>query len=349
MKYIKSFNESSLTYNQTKQNIEDILLPISDLGYDIDVNLEKGDVNKFYVRVVSYTDTALEWSNEIEEEFDRLELFVKSNDFDITEVLYVLEEKDGRVFNRSNRIGSSYGVFKERVKSHDTNKIVNLLFVLEQMDYSKRKYQHLRNRKEYESVTFDLGYQKFDDIMESLNIWHDALLSSIDAEEVDIFESFNLIKDDYVDKMDIDYLFNNIEFINSLSSLGLKKTEVKNSDDYQTFLNKPCKYMFIYDNQSNELENPEYLIFQVWNETLEKWDDAKLYKVKEDVKRFYDKLTSRTIEIIDGDENFIYSTSNGSEWLLQNIESENDVYKRNFRKEELQELLNKRNVKVSIV
>ena len=53
--------------------------------------------------------------------------------------------------------------------------------------------------------------------MESLNIWHDALLNSIDAEEVNIFDTLKLPTDEYMDKLDIDYLSNNIEFINSLS------------------------------------------------------------------------------------------------------------------------------------
>jgi hypothetical protein len=75
----------------------------------------------------------------------------------------------------------------------------------------------------------------------------------------------------------------------------------------------------------------------------------KLYKINDDVKKFYDKLTSRTIEITDADQNYIYQTSNGNEWVLQNADKENDVYKRTFRKEELQELLKDKNVTVNIL
>lgn len=211
--------------------------------------------------------------------------------------------------------------------------------------------KYLKNYdKHKESLQIDLEYQKVDDIMESLNIWHDALLSSIDAEEVNIFEELKLPTNEYIDKLDIDFLSNNIEFINSLSSLGLKKSEIKNSDDFQTFLNKPCKFMFIYDVNANELQNPEYLLFQVWNETIYKWTDAKLYKINKDVKKFYDKLTSRTIEILDGDENYIYQTSNGSnEWTLQNVDKVNDIYRKVFRKEELESFLKDRKVLVNIV
>ena len=211
--------------------------------------------------------------------------------------------------------------------------------------------KYIKNYKDHkESLQIDLEYQDVDDIMESLNIWHDALLSSIDADEVNIFEELKLPTDEFIDKLDIDFLSSNIEFINSLSSLGLKKSEVKNSDDFQTFLNKPCKFMFIFDVNANELQNPDYLLFQIWNETTDKWTDTKLYKVNEDVKKFYDKLTSRTIEILDGDENYIYQTSNGSnEWNLQNIEKVNDIYKKVFRKEELESFLDERKVKVNIV
>jgi hypothetical protein len=107
--------------------------------------------------------------------------------------------------------------------------------------------------------------------------------------------------------------------------------------------------MFIYDISSNELENPLYITFQVWNETNKEWEDVKLFKINGDVKKFYDKLSSKTIEVTDGDENYIYITSDGNTWELQNLDKENDVYKRFFRKDELQSLLNDRKVTVSII
>jgi hypothetical protein len=211
------------------------------------------------------------------------------------------------------------------------------------MKYLK-KYQIFK-----ESILIDLGVQNIQDLLESLNIWTDALLNAIDAEEVDIFDTFKLPNDMFSDKLDLDYLNDNIEFINSLSSIALKKSEVKNSEDFQTFLNKPCKFMFLFDINSNELENPQFLLFQTWNETSKNWEDVKSYKVKDDVKRFYDKLTSRTIEIVDADQNYIYQTSNGNEWVLQNSDQENDIYKRVFRKEELQDLLKAKSIKINVI
>jgi len=167
-----------------------------------------------------------------------------------------------------------------------------------------------------ESLHIDLTFNQVD-LMESLNIWHDVLLTAISAEQVDLFDTIKLPQE-FQNKQDIEILSNNIEFVNSLSSIGLKKSQVQNTDDFETFVNKPCRFMFIYDLNSNELENPEYILFQTWNETLKKWDEVKLFKVKDDIKKFYDKLTSRTIEIIDGDENYIYTTSNGNDWNLKN-------------------------------
>lgn len=206
----------------------------------------------------------------------------------------------------------------------------------------------IKSYKKYkESLVIDLTFQSVD-LMESLNIWHDVLLNSINAEEVDIFDTLKL-PNDLKSNLDLDFLFNNVEFINSLSSLALKKSQLEDTETYQTFLNKPCKFMFIYGQEQNELENPLYIIFQVWNNSLKKWDDSKLYKVNSDVKKFYDKLSSKTIEIVDGDENYIYTTSNGSDWELQNSDKENDTYKKVFRKEELQSLLDDRNIQLNII
>ena len=200
-----------------------------------------------------------------------------------------------------------------------------------------------------ESLIIDLSFQGIEDLLESLTVWHDALLSAVGAEEVNIFDTLKLPQDDFSDKLDLDSIGDNVEFINSLSSIALKKSPIQNSDDFQTFLNKPCRFMFLYDINSNELENPVYIMMQVYNDTLSSWDTLKIYKIQDDVKKFYDKLTSRTIEIVDGDQNFIYTTSNGNEWVLQNKDVENDVYRQTFRKEELEDLVKDRKIKINVI
>jgi len=187
------------------------------------------------------------------------------------------------------------------------------------------------------------------DIMESLKMWHDIILTSIGAQVVDIFDELKISREEFSDKLDIEILKDDVEFFNSLSSLGLRKSAVQKSDDFETFVNKPCKFMMIYEFDSNDLENPKYILFQVFNLTLKKWDNAKLYKTTEDIKKFYDKLSSKTIEIFDDGINYINTTSNGNDWELQNLESENKVYQRFFRKEELQSLVDSKNITINIV
>lgn len=207
----------------------------------------------------------------------------------------------------------------------------------------------LKNYKDYkESLLIDLSLYMVD-IDESLSIDSDILLSSISATEIDIFETFNLPEDDYINKLDLEYLSDNIEFINSLSSIGLKSSSIQNSSDYESFINKPCRFMFIYNVESNELENPNYLLIQSWNESLKKWDDSKLYKVNDDIKKFYDKLSSKVIEVDDNGEKYIYNTSNGNEWILQNVEKENDIFKKYLRKEDFENLINDRGVKIKVI
>jgi hypothetical protein len=200
-----------------------------------------------------------------------------------------------------------------------------------------------------ESLVIDLNFQNIEDLLESLSVWHDALLSAVGAEEVNIFDTLKLRQDEFSDNLDLESLGDNVEFINSLSSIALKKSPIQNSDDFQTFLNKPCRFMFLYDINSNELENPIYIMMQIYNDTLGSWTNSKIYKIQDDVKKFYDKLTSRTIEIVDGDQNFIYSTSNGNEWLLQNKDVENDIYRQNFRKEELEDLIRDKKIKINVI
>ena len=205
----------------------------------------------------------------------------------------------------------------------------------------------LKNYKSYKEYVILQSY--IFDIDESLSISNDILLLSIKANEIDMFDTFKLPKDFYNGRLSLDFLSNNIEFINSLTSIALKKSQVNTSDDFQCFINKDCKWMFIYNIESNELENPVFILFQSWNETLKEWTDVKLYKINENIQRFYDKLSGKTIEILDGDDNYIYKTTNKNEWTLQNIEKENDTYKRYFRSDELESLLSDRKVIVNII
>jgi len=207
----------------------------------------------------------------------------------------------------------------------------------------------LKNFKKYqESIKIEFGIINID-INESLGLLYDNILKSIGAEESDIFDTFHLPKDDFADKMNLDLLTTNTEFINSLSSIGLKKSNITNSEDFETFFKKPCRFMMIYRVEANELENPNYIMFQPWSETLDKWEDCKLYKVNGDIKNFYDKLSSKVIEVEDGGNKYIYQTSNGNEWTLQNVDKSNDIFKKYFRRDEFESVLRDRKLSINII
>lgn len=209
--------------------------------------------------------------------------------------------------------------------------------------------KHLKKYKEFkESLVIDLGLMPITILEESMNIWTDALLSSVKAEEANIFDTLKLPKDFYNDKLTLEFLSDNVEFVNSLSSIALKKSQIQNSEDFNTFLNKPCKFMLLYGIEKNELENPEYILFQTWDNTLKKWNFVKLYKVGDDINKFYNKLSSKTIEINDGENKYIYTTSDVSDWQLQSGQS-NDTYKKVLRKDELEEILDDKKAKVNII
>lgn len=210
------------------------------------------------------------------------------------------------------------------------------------MDYIKsfKKFQ--------ESIKIDVALIQID-LNESLGLIYDNILKSIGAQELDIYDTFHLPKDEFSDKLNLDLLSTNSEFVNSLSSIGLKNTSVVNTEDFETFLSGPCRFILIYRMEANELENPDYIIFQSWNETLGKWGDTRLFKINGEIKNFYDKLSSKVIEIDDNGDKFIYNTSNNNEWILQNSEKENDTFKKYFRKDEFERFLNDRKLNINII
>jgi hypothetical protein len=209
--------------------------------------------------------------------------------------------------------------------------------------------RYLKTYNNYlESLQIDLSIVSVD-LNESLGIYYENILQSIGAEEKDLYDTFSLPKDDFVDKLNLDVLTNNTEFINSLASIGLKKSTVQSSEDFETYLNKPCRFMLIYRVEANELENPSFILFQSYNQTIDNWEEPKLYKINGEIKNFYDKLSSKVIEVDDNGEKYIYNTTNGNEWSLQNIDKENDIYKKYFRKDEFEKLIKDRKVKINII
>jgi len=195
-----------------------------------------------------------------------------------------------------------------------------------------------------ESLVINLVDTEFD-LNESLGVYIDTILNSINAKPIDIFSTLQLSKDTNID---LEALDKNTDFISKLSNLDLKKSNMQLSSDFETFLDTNCRFMFIYNKTQNELDTPYYLLLQVYNNNLKKWETTNIYKIGDDIKKFYDQLSSKTIEIDDNGKKYIYSTSDKNTWQLMSVDSD-DVYKRIFTKEDLEKVIQDRKVKVKII
>jgi hypothetical protein len=95
MRYLRKYNESNT--DDVIQTIKDILLPISDMGYDISIIEDKGtnihsvsNFPQFVIRVVSWGDQSLLITDEVKEEFMRMKDYLQSEGYNSIEVLYHL-------------------------------------------------------------------------------------------------------------------------------------------------------------------------------------------------------------------------------------------------------------------
>jgi hypothetical protein len=129
MKYLKRFNESVDEYNieEIKQTIKDILLPISDMGYQINVTnyVDYGE-EYLQIRVVGYTDASLKVSDEVKDEFIRMKDYLESLGINSVKALYVKQPTP------SSQIEVDFDEFIGIDFSHyplNSSKLRNLLFV----------------------------------------------------------------------------------------------------------------------------------------------------------------------------------------------------------------------------
>jgi hypothetical protein len=130
MRYLKRFNESSEISDDVKQTVKDILLPISDMGYEIRaevhwVNAVTKNESQLIIRVVSWVDHSLLITDEVKEEFMRMKDYLESEGYNSIEVLYHLATPGVS----SSRDIKEFDDFM-KIESWQKVKIQNLLFVV---------------------------------------------------------------------------------------------------------------------------------------------------------------------------------------------------------------------------
>ena len=190
------------------------------------------------------------------------------------------------------------------------------------------------------------------DILESIVTDSDSLLKSVNAEEVNFLDTFKLNADKFTEFMTIENLYNNIEFNNKLNNMKLKKSKLESTDESETFIEKTIdiKFFLIHKINESEIEQPQYIIFQS-RKKGGNWEGIKCYTIKDQIKKFYDKLTSKTIELEKDGKIFIYMTSNGgNNWVLQRTRDNQDdnIFKDNLDNKNIKELLKDSTIKITI-
>lgn len=184
-------------------------------------------------------------------------------------------------------------------------------------------------------------------IKETITTDVDELLNSINDEKTDFF-TLKLSNDDYIN-VTIDELYDDPNFNKQLFKNNLKKGNIESTMDFESFLKKniDMKFFFLYSRNETVLDNPNLLLLQYYKN--DKWYPIEIYKIKGKVDDFYDKLTAKTIKLIDDKVVYIYQTSNsGNNWLLKDKDKKSEKFKDNLETEEIKSLI-KNGAKLKII
>lgn len=214
------------------------------------------------------------------------------------------------------------------------------------------KYNHfILEKKVFETIELKEIFNDAD-ILESIVTEYDSLLKTIQAEEVDIYNILGLDKNNYDKFVLLEELYDNDEFNKGLVKNKLKKTQIEKTEENETFLDNVImiKFFLLHDIDKNMLENPNYIIFQNKEISSTRWKKIKCYKVNDDIKKFYDKLTNKTIELKRGDKSYIYFTSNsGNDWQLQNADVKDGSFKEFMNNDEIKIILKSKDTSITII
>jgi hypothetical protein len=118
MRYLNKYKhyKESIDYKNILEDIEDILLPIKDLGYNnikVNFNIFGKTIGKrkrvkeyeyyIFINVIDYDNDPLIFSEDIYYDFDRLFDYLYQNNLKLNTVYYKKVEPDGTIFNRFSR------------------------------------------------------------------------------------------------------------------------------------------------------------------------------------------------------------------------------------------------------
>jgi len=223
--------------------------------------------------------------------------------------------------------------------------IIDIFGVDSKSMYSPRKFVY-ENMKKVKKFNDFLNEKKIPKI--SINI--KDLLSILEGNKIDIFRKFRINKDAVGVRDNIDELYVNRDFNINFKKDKLKKGKLQNTQYSETLLDDKyiLKFFFLYEQDSMELEEPGFIILQYYNTDNTERSDILGFENTDNINSFYEMLTDATIELTKGDDTYIYQTTNGgNNWQMKNVQLEDDEMKGALDKKELQDLIDKKNFKVS--
>jgi len=176
-------------------------------------------------------------------------------------------------------------------------------------------------------------YREF--VNEAIDTKIDELLKSVASEKA-TFDEIGVDISQYADK-EIGILYDDADFNANLYKNDLKKSELQSSLDLEDFLIGDIKFFFLYKRETPKLGNPKFIILQY---KYSKWSTIRIYRIRDNIRNFFEKLTAKTIEFVDNGVSYIYQTSNsGNNWKLMNIEKKTDTYKETLEKEDIKAII----------
>lgn len=186
-------------------------------------------------------------------------------------------------------------------------------------------------------------------ILNKIKISIDDLLEIIDDKELNLSTTFKLDGESITEKSNISDLYNDAQFNKNINKKGLKKSKLHDTKDNETLLedNIVLIFFFVYDKDSIELEEPEYIILQYFNKKESTLSDIRVFENKDSINKFYETLTDKTIELKKGKKEYIYQTSNsGNNWELKNPNQVKGKFKSDLDNEEMDKLLKNKKIKL---
>ncbi len=178
----------------------------------------------------------------------------------------------------------------------------------------------------------------------------EELLDIIDDNELNLMTTFNISGDKVTEKDNISKLYSDSQFNKNLDKKKLKKGKLQDTKDNETLLddNYILRFFFVYDKDSIELEEPEYILIQYYNRTDNSISNIRVFENKDSINKFYETLTDKTIEIKKGKKEYIYQTSNsGNNWELKNPKQVKGKFKSELDFEEVDQLLKDKKIKLN--